>query len=171
MEQHHTHTSTSALYVRNFIFGVEDSLVSTVGLLSGIAIADVPRTTIFLVGIVLIFVEAFSMGVGSFLSEHSVKDYLYGGATKQTRNFIGSVIMFLSYFASGFIPLAPYIILPTTIAFWVSIVVSCGALLLLGYVSARLSHTSVWRSSLRMFLIGGAAIVLGVLVGRFTSQL
>lgn len=28
-----------ATYFRNFIFGVEDSLVSTVGLLSGVAIA------------------------------------------------------------------------------------------------------------------------------------
>ena len=37
-----------ALYAKNFIFGVEDSLVSTVGLLSGIAIAGVPRGTIFL---------------------------------------------------------------------------------------------------------------------------
>ena len=56
----------TALYLRNFIFGVEDSLVSTVGLLSGVAVANVDQATIFLTGMVLIFVEAFSMGVGSF---------------------------------------------------------------------------------------------------------
>ena len=56
-----------AHYFSSFIFGVEDSLVSTVGLLSGVAVAGVTRTDIFITGIILIFVEAFSMGVGNFL--------------------------------------------------------------------------------------------------------
>jgi len=60
---------------RNFIFGVEDSLVSTVGLLSGIAAADTSRFTIITTGIVLIFVEAFSMGIGSFLSEETSEQF------------------------------------------------------------------------------------------------
>ena len=70
------HTSLAdnrILYMRNLIFGAEDSLVSTVGLLSGIAIGGVPKSAIILTGIVLIFVEAFSMGVGSYLSEYSVE--------------------------------------------------------------------------------------------------
>ena len=49
-----------ALYIRNFVFGVEDSLASTVGLLSGIATAGVNASTIVVTGAVLIFVEAFS---------------------------------------------------------------------------------------------------------------
>src|SRR3989344_3129963 len=61
------------LYVRNFIFGAEDSLVSTVGLLSGVAIGGVAKVDILLPGMVLIFVEAFSMAVGSFLAEFSVR--------------------------------------------------------------------------------------------------
>lgn len=40
-----------ASFLRTFVFGVEDSLVSTVGLLSGIAIAGVSQKAI-LVGIV-----------------------------------------------------------------------------------------------------------------------
>ena len=51
-----------SLIVRNFTFGVEDSLVSTVALLAGIAIANVETKTIVLTGIVLIFVE----GAGNF---------------------------------------------------------------------------------------------------------
>ena len=45
-----------ALYTRSFIFGVEDSLVSTTGLLAGIATAGVPPATIFLSSVFLIFV-------------------------------------------------------------------------------------------------------------------
>ena len=61
-----------SMIVRNFTFGVEDSLVSTVGLLAGIAFAGVNAGTVVLTGAVLIFVEGFSMAVGSLLSEQSV---------------------------------------------------------------------------------------------------
>jgi hypothetical protein len=43
------------MFLRNFIFGIEDSLVSTVGLLSGIAIEHIPQVTIVLTGVVLKF--------------------------------------------------------------------------------------------------------------------
>lgn len=155
---------TYALFFRNFIFGVEDSLVSTVGLLSGVAIADVPRSTIFLTGMVLIFVEGFSMGVGSFLSEDSSEGLLQthpGYATV----IIAATIMFFSYFFAGFVPLAPYLFFETKIAFPVSIGASLVALFLLGILSGRLSKRNWLSSAFRMMIIGGLAIGLGVLVG------
>ena len=65
-----SHRSThSDTYLRNFIFGVEDSLVSTVGLLAGVAAGGVSSAVILTTGLVLIEVEGFSMGLGSFLTE------------------------------------------------------------------------------------------------------
>src|SRR3989338_159296 len=101
---------SSISYFRNFIFGVEDSLVSTVWLLSGVAIAGVPRTTILLTGLVLIFVEAFSMAAGSFLCEYSAEGYVSGVDSPTKSNLISGVIMFFSYLVSGFIPLSSYLI-------------------------------------------------------------
>src|SRR3990167_8323104 len=98
----------SALFLRNLVFGVEDGLVSTVGLLSGIAIAGVDRETIFLTGIVLIFVEAFSMAAGSFLSEASVEE-MHGGADDTRGSIAAGAVMFFSYFAAGILPPFPYI--------------------------------------------------------------
>src|SRR3989344_7763433 len=95
----------SVSFLRNFVFGVEDSLVSTVGLLSGIALATVPAKTIFLTGVVLIFVEAFSMAAGTYLSESSAEVYANGTDTPTKPNVLAAVIMFFSYFVSGFIPL------------------------------------------------------------------
>lgn len=158
-----------ANYLRNFIFGVEDSLVSTVGLVSGIAIADVPRSTIFLTGMVLIFVEAFSMGVGSFLSEQSSENYMKQSETKAGFTIIGAVVMFVSYFVSGFIPLSPYVFLQTEEAFPLSIVMSLAALFALGVAGGKLSNLVLWRSGLKMMLIGGIAIGLGVLVGMLIN--
>lgn len=157
-----------ASYVRNFIFGVEDSLVSTAGLLSGIAAAGLPKKEIFLTGIILIFVEAFSMGAGSYLSEESAEEFT---GAKKSISLQGALIMFFSYFAAGFIPLAPYLIFSVNPAFFFSITMSLVALFVLGIISSRIFralHTV--RHGLRMLIIGGTAILVGIVVGKLVNS-
>lgn len=160
---------TLANYVRNFVFGVEDSLVSTVGLLSGVAAAGVTRKTILLTGAVLIAVEAFSMAVGSFLSERSAEKFMRETQLTLRRPIVGGVIMFFSYFVSGFIPLAPYIFMNAGNAFAFSIVFSLASLFFLGIVSARVVRINVLRHALEMLVVGGVAIGVGVAVGQLLS--
>lgn len=151
-------------YVRNFIFGVEDSLVSTVGLLSGVAVAGVINSTIILTGIILILVEAFSMGVGSYLSEyitHTDKD------PKRETSFLAGVIMLISYMLAGFIPLSPYIFFEGKTALVFSILSSLVALICLGVVSSFLSKTNILKNTVRMFILGGSAIAVGIIVSMF----
>ncbi|MDP2593318.1 MAG: VIT1/CCC1 transporter family protein, partial [bacterium] len=151
-------------YVRNFIFGVEDSLVSTVGLLAGLSTADVGRGDIITAGVILIFVEAFSMGSGSFLSERSIEE----SSPKQSggvRSVVDAVVMFVSYFLAGLIPLFPYIFWQPAAAFPISIIFTLLALLTLGLLSAKILHTKLLRSAVRMFVIGGVAVFIGVMVG------
>ena len=152
------------VYFRNFIFGVEDSLVSTVGLVAGVAAAGVGRTTVLATGVILIFVEAFSMGVGSFLSESSAQEYRHG-SNDNHRSSRSATIMFGSYFVAGFIPLSPYIFLPERFTFWTSIILSVVALFLLGFASGRVSKSSLLKTGLRMALLGGLAIAIGVSIG------
>lgn len=159
-------SKNSTSYYRNFVFGVEDSLVSTVGLLSGISIAGVANQTIIMTGVVLIFVEAISMGAGSFLSESSAELYEHQKDSALSRSYMDALVMFISYLVSGFIPLLPYLFLSSSQAFLGSIAVSLVALLVLGIASARLSHTSTTKGVLRMVLVGGAAIAIGSIVGR-----
>lgn len=159
-----------AEYLRSFIFGIEDSLASTVGLLSGIAIAGVAQETIIMTGAILILVEAFSMAVGDFLSEYSSESYLRQAEVSPRRSFTAAIIMFFSYLLAGFIPLFPYFILAPESAIWLSIAFSLLALFSLGIVGAKISHTNVLKSGLRMFLIGGAAIFVGGTVGVFLSN-
>lgn len=156
-----------ATYVRNFMFGVEDSLVSTVGLLSGVAAAGLPKHDVFVTGIVLIFVEAFSMAIGSYLSEESAEEYM-----KETKSLSIQVglIMFFSYFAAGFIPLSPYLLFNVTAAFIVSIFFSLLALFMLGFISSKFfkdRHT--YKHAIRMLLIGGLAIGVGIMVGKLVN--
>ncbi|MEK7612290.1 MAG: VIT1/CCC1 transporter family protein [Patescibacteria group bacterium] len=154
---------------RNFVFGVEDSLVSTVGLLSGIAIAGIPRTEIFLTGIVLIFVEAFSMGAGSFLSESSAEELTTHRRRSSKNPSVNAVVMFFSYFIFGFIPLFPYFLFTIERAFFISVSASIVTLFILGAVGGKASHINPWRSALRMAVVGGIAILVGIGVGQLAS--
>lgn len=160
----------TAAYLRNFVFGVEDSLVSTVGLLSGLVVTEMPKGTILIAGIVLIFVEAFSMAVGSFLSERSATEYIEKKEISASDSVLDGIVMFVSYFFSGFIPLLPYMITSTSRAFWYSILFSLAALFVLGVIGAKISGRNIFKSGLRMAGIGGIAIALGIIVGRIVNN-
>ncbi len=157
---------TFALYVRSIVFGVEDSLVSTVGMLSGIAVAGISRSNIITAGIVLIFVEAFSMGAGSFLSEHSAEHYIEHKEVKLQRFIIAGFLMFVSYFIAGLVPLAPYIFITGNFAFWLSICLSLISLFVLGLVSAKVAKIPLLHHALEMIIVGGFVIAAGALIGN-----
>ncbi len=156
-----------AVFMRNLVFGIEDGLVSTVGLLSGIAIAGVSGATIFLTGTVLIMVEAFSMAAGSYLSEETVEEN-FEAPQSQVRSIEGSAVMFFSYLIAGYIPLMPYLYMDVSRAFSTSIACSFAALFVLGLWSGRRGHAA-WRSAWRMAFVGGAAIVVGATAGALLS--
>lgn len=141
-------------------------MVSTVGLLSGIAAAGIGRREVILTGVVLIFVEALSMAVGSFLSENSAEEYLAKKEVPIHDAVGGALVMFISYFVLGFVPLIPYVIFPVTIAFWASVILTLIALFILGLASGREFKVSMWRSAVKMSILGGAAIIIGILVGN-----
>lgn len=147
---------------RNFVFGAEDSLVSTLGILFGIASAgEFSRHQIFLAGIIAVVVEATSMGAGSFLSESSAMEL--DGRTRHNPITDG-IIMFCSYFLSGFIPLTPYLLLDIDPAKYVSIGATLSALFVLGYLPAKNT-----KSGLKMTMVAGAAASIGFLVAHIFS--
>ena len=156
------------LYLRNIIFGISDSLVSTVGLLSGIDVSGTTtRQAIILTGIVYAFVEAFSMAVGSFLSEQSVEEYEVSGEVAENKPFTAGIVMFLSFVLASFIPILPYVLFNLSVALWVSIFLSIATLFILGLVSAKMVKVKMTKQAIRMALLGGAAILIGVIVGKF----
>jgi len=161
---------TSALYLRTIVFGVNDSLVSTVGFLAGISVAGVPRATIVLTGIIYALVEAFSMAMGDFLSEESAEEYLSRSNVNDRPSITAAVLMFASCVLAALIPLAPYILFAGGTALVVSVCVSVLSLFVTGMMSARFSRLPVLWRGVRMALLGGAAIVMGVAIGLFMPE-
>ena len=153
--------------MRTIIFGINDSLVSTVGFLAGISVAGVSREIIVLTGIVYALVEAFSMAMGDFLSEESAEEYMKKSDVSNRPSIVSAVLMFVSCVLASLIPLIPYIIFASGTALIVSVFLSVFALFIVGVISARFSRLPMlWRGA-RMALLGGAAIVMGVAIGTF----
>lgn len=162
---------SSALYLRSIVFGINDSLVSTVGFLAGISVAGVPRATIALAGITYALVEAFSMAMGDFVSEESAEEYVSRSNVNDRPSVVSAIFMFISCVLASLIPLVPYIVFTSGTALAVSISLSIGSLFIVGMLSARFSRLPVLWRGVRMAILGGAAIVIGISVGFFMPTL
>lgn len=151
-------------FLRNFIFGAEDGLVSTVGLLSGVSFAGLDRKEIIISGIILILVEALSMGAGVYISEDSSNDM----AEKDQRDdqLGDSFIMFFSYALIGLLPLLSYIfVTDTRQAFYYSIATTIIALISLGIFRSVYTKKPMLSSVIKTTTIGTLVVLIAVSVG------
>ena len=147
-------------YFKNLVFGIEDSVVSTVGVLFGLATDAMDRSTIFTTGLIVISVEAISMGIGSYLSEESTQEI--DGQKHKDKPAIEGIIMFCSYYFAGFVPLIPYIFFDIVSAKYVSVIVALFTLFLVGFIPSKKA-----KSGLKMAVLAGFAIFIGFTVGKF----
>ena len=60
--------------IREFVFGIQDGLISTVGLLAGVRAATESNTVVRLTGLTAMFAGAISMAAGSYLSSSAEKE-------------------------------------------------------------------------------------------------
>ena len=60
--------------IREFVFGIQDGLISTVGLLAGVRGATESNLVVILAGITAMFSGAVSMAAGSYLSSSAEKE-------------------------------------------------------------------------------------------------
>jgi VIT1/CCC1 family predicted Fe2+/Mn2+ transporter len=151
-------------YLRSMLFGIEDSLISTTGLIAGISIGSDNNKFVILAVIVSISIEAVSMGVGEYLSDDTVKDI-----DKLKRNkdnpLLSGLLMFISYVLAGMIPLLPALFIPFQTSLLLSIIFAFIAFFLLGYIKGKLVHVSPIKGGIKILTVGGIATILGLLLG------
>lgn len=214
--------------LREVVFGMEDGMVSTLGAITGIAIGSQDHFTVILAGMVIISVEAISMGMGSYISNRSgyevnqrklweEKSELAEFPKEEKKELIGLFIrdgwpedlaqkmadeaslnkdlilaemmyrelkipsgapisspklglyMFFSYIIGGLIPLFAYFFLPTLLALKISIIVTLAGLFGLGAETSRYTKVSWLKSGLRVLIVGGISLAVGLLVGKIVA--
>ncbi|MEK7665507.1 MAG: VIT1/CCC1 transporter family protein [Patescibacteria group bacterium] len=163
-----------AIYLREIIFGFEDSLVSTLGTITGVAVGSGNSDFVILTGSVLVAVEAISMAAGSYLSsktEEEVEATHRHSRRNESREhpLIAGVIMFFSYLAGGFFPLLPYLFLSVQDALWLSVILTFIFLFVLGAWKTRFTKRSWWKSGSEMVVVCAFAAIIGYWIGRLLA--
>ena len=170
MKRHHDQ-SILVKEIRPIIFGIEDSLVSTLGVVVGIAASGAARRDVLVAGIILVVVEALSMGSGEYISSKSDEQVRTGA--NDHLPIQNGFVMWVSYMAAGGVPLFPFIFFPNSTAIPVAITVSALVIFSVGAWKARISlrKTGPLRSGLEMLSISVGAALIGFLLGQIASRI
>lgn len=150
-------------YLRSGLFGLQDGIVSTTGVVAGISAGIEDKTVIVMAALVAVMVEASSMAAGQYTSEKAAHEL--DTEPHHDNLIVGAVIMFASYFLAGMVPVIPTIVLSQPLARYVSIGGAFIALFVVGYVKGKIVNHSAVRSATELLVIGGIATVIGLLVG------
>ncbi|EKD85583.1 MAG: protein of unknown function DUF125 transmembrane [uncultured bacterium] len=152
-------------YLRSLLFGLQDGIVSTTGVVVGISTGVEDKAVIILAAFVAVTVEATSMAAGQYSSEKAV--HQMRKTKKSTDNLIiGALIMFMSYISAGMIPILPTILFDQPVARILSVIFAFLGLFVIGYVKGSIVGQKPLRSAIELFIIGGVATLIGVVVGQ-----
>src|SRR3989344_5011437 len=124
-------------YLRSVLFGLEDSLVSTTGLIAGLSVGANDKNVVVLGAVVAIAIEAVSMGAGEYLSDDAVQE-LEKIKRHRDNPAISGLLMLLSYLGAGMIPFLPVLIFGYPASLLVSVIVALIGLFVLGFVKGKL---------------------------------
>lgn len=158
------HRKIDESYFKSAIFGFEDGLVSTTGVVAGLGAGGHNPHLIILGGLVNIGAQAVSMGAGEYLSERGVHA-MRGNHHKDVAGHSG-IVMSVSFIVAGFIPLAPIMLVPYPHSIIVSLAAALVGLFVLGVAKAKVVFVkSYLRSAIETLIIGGLAALIGFIVG------
>lgn len=152
-------------YLRSGLFGIQDGLVSTTGVVVGISTGIEDKAIIILASLVAVTVEASSMAAGQYSSEKAVHQMDKEG--KHTDSLIvGALVMLFGYLLGGVVPIIPTIIFSQPQARIYAVVAAFLGLFILGYVKGHIVEHKPLRSALELFITGSIATAIGLLVGH-----
>ena len=159
----------SANTIRAGVFGVQDGIVSTFGLVMGVAGAQVSPEAVLIAGIAGAFSGAVSMGAGEYVSvkvQHELLAVQDGTASDDNVRPHRAAAANSGLFVLGAaFPLLPFLLMVGLPAVVTSTALSAVALFATGALLTRLTRVSPIVSGARMLVIGGGAGLLGYLVG------
>jgi len=151
-------------YLRSVIFGIEDSLVSTTGLIAGISVGSDNREFVILAGIVAVSIEAVSTGAGEYLSDDAVQE-LEKIKRYRDKPLVSGSLMLVAYFTAGLIPLSPVVFFSYPTSLFLGITFALAGLFLLGFVKGKIVHTDALKGAIKILAVGGLASAIGLIIG------
>lgn len=153
-------------YLRSLMFGLQDGLVSTTGVVVGISVGTNNKPIIILAALVAVMVEATSMAAGQYSSEKAVHQLDKVG--KHTDSLLlGAAIMFFAYFIGGMFSIIPTIVFGQPEAQLIAVLSAFAGLFLVGFIKGKLVEHHPLKSAVELFFIGAVATIIGLAVGLY----
>lgn len=153
-------------YLRSLMFGLQDGIVSTTGVVVGISTGISDKPIIVLAALVAVMVEASSMAAGQYSSEKAVHQMDKTG--KHTDSLLlGALIMFIAYLVGGMFSVIPTLLFQQPEAKIIAIMSSFIGLFIIGYLKGHVVEHKPLRSAIELFVIGSVATIIGLVVGTF----
>lgn len=146
------------------MFGLQDGIVSTTGVVVGISTGVGNKEIIVLAALVAVAVEASSMAAGQYSSEKAVHQMDKSGSHTDSL-YVGAFIMFIAYLVGGAFSIIPTIIFDQPIARVFAILSAFAGLFIIGYIKGHLVEHKPLRSAIELFAIGSITTLIGVVVG------
>ena len=151
-------------YLRALMFGLQDGVVSTTGVVVGISVGVENKAIIILAALVAVTVEASSMAAGQYSSEKAVHQMDKTGKHSDSL-LMGAAIMFISYLIGGSFSIIPTIIFNQPQARYLSIISALIGLVVIGFAKGKIVEHKPLRSAIELLAIGGLATLIGLVVG------
>lgn len=152
--------------VRPIVFGAEDALISTLGVVTGITGGSSSSRSVLLAGVILVLVEALSMAAGEMISTQA--EQRVDGYMDAVRAYLNSLSMGIAYVLAGLVPILPYAFFKTGLALPVSVIATLIGVFLLGMWKESLVYKTrrspIW-SGLELALISACIALVGYVVG------
>jgi predicted membrane protein (TIGR00267 family) len=159
--------------LRETIFGLEDGLVSTLGVVTGIVSGTSSRKVVLLSGLIVIIVESLSMAAGTYLSNKAERDQMRLKRRKVSgsKPVFAAVVMFFAYMFGGAVPVAPYLFVSLETGLFYSVLSTALVLFGLGFFKGVVTKTPRIKSGVEMAVVAMSAALVGYLVGVIGARI
>jgi VIT1/CCC1 family predicted Fe2+/Mn2+ transporter len=172
--------ATRLNWLRAAVLGANDGVVSVASLVVGVAAASPARSAIAIAGLAGLVAGALSMASGEYVSVSSQRDAERvlvqrakesggSGAHHLTNAWHAAGASLAAFFGGGIIPLVAVLATPTAARVPTTFLAVIVALVLTGYVSARLGEAPIGRAIVRNVVGGGVAMAITYGVGNLVG--
>jgi VIT1/CCC1 family predicted Fe2+/Mn2+ transporter len=161
-------------YIRDVVYGANDGIITTFAVVAGVTGGSLSPRAVLIVGAANLFADGLSMGVGNYLSIRSNESAraaqdLPEEEASPARHGLAT---FLAFFAAGSIPLLPYLLpLVDGRSLGASVVLTFGALFVVGSLRASVTIDRWWAAGLEMLGLGALVAVAAYGSGALVNWL
>lgn len=160
-------------YLGEFVYGAIDGSVTTFAVVAGAAGANLPSSTVLILGFANLFADGFSMATGNYLSTKTKLQVLEkrGHSHPDIVPAKNAIVTFASFFFIGLVPMLSYVAgafnpaLKSQNQFIVAAALTAAAFFAVGALKAKIVGHSWIASSTETLLLGSAAAAIAYVVG------